>query len=210
MGIPTLRRMERKREGYACGRRIKALAAAPYRSENINIIVRLVNLPWRTIYIPRIRSRICLNEIYHCDQPVIEVVKAHLTIQIGMTVSACGKIRIKHGRNINRASYEKWMDYSCGQPNTTTLISRDLDFFEANWLQIRIQLVEYVQKRPLRSFSHDFLGWPKFLSKFVTNLWLCSLILRLVEASCHTCASSFQPLPLLFTPKVGFLTQYGN
>jgi hypothetical protein len=22
--------------------------------------------------------------------------------------------------------------YSCGQPNTTTLISRDLDFFEAN------------------------------------------------------------------------------
>ena len=48
-----------------------------------------------------------MNEIYHWDKPITGIVKAHLAIQIGMTVSACGKIRIKHSRNINRTSYEK-------------------------------------------------------------------------------------------------------
>ena len=84
-----------------------SLAAAPYRSEDINILVRLVNLPWRTIYIPGIRLRNFVNEICRCDKPVTGIVKAHLAIQIGVTVSACGKIRIKRNRNINHTSYEK-------------------------------------------------------------------------------------------------------
>jgi len=62
--------------------------------------------------------------------------------------------------------HSDFFSYSCGQTNTTTLISCDREFSGTNRLQIRIQLVKIRQKTYLRSFSHDVLGWPNFLGHF--------------------------------------------